>query len=77
MAKPALAERITMLEQQMAELKAALDNGFRAKDWRRTVGMFSYDDEVMRRINEAALQSREEDREKSWCRQAKSRRAKP
>lgn len=77
MAQPTLAERVTALEQQLAELKTALENGVRVKDWRRTVGMFSYDDEVMRRIDEAALQYREADREKARRRYAKSRRAKP
>ena len=57
----------------MAELRAALTNGARQKDWKRTVGMFT-GDVVMRRIDDAALKFREADRRKG--RQAKGRSAK-
>jgi hypothetical protein len=56
-----LEYRVTSLEEQVAQLKI---NGQRAKDWRRTVGMFT-GDELMKRIDEEALRFREEDRAKA------------
>jgi hypothetical protein len=64
MAPSTLEERVMTLEHQVAELQTALANGTRPKDWRRTVGMFAGDD-VMKRICDAALTFREEDRERA------------
>lgn len=66
-----IEERVTAIEKELAELKAALANGARKKDWRRTVGMFT-GDEVMKRIDEAARKFREADRRKAR-RRAKGR----
>ena len=73
MTERALEKRVAALEKEVAELRAALTNGARQKDWQRTVGMFT-GDEVMRRIDEAALKFREADRRKG--RQTKGRSAK-
>jgi hypothetical protein len=75
MTQPTLAERVTALEREVADLKAALTDGVRPKDWRRTIGMFS-GDEVMKRIDEAARKFREADRRKARRRQTKGRQAK-
>jgi hypothetical protein len=73
--QPTLDERVAALEQRVAELAAALANGVRPKDWRRTIGMFT-GDEVMKRIDEAALRYREADRRKARHRQKPGRRTK-
>lgn len=70
-----LEERVAALEQQVAELKAALANGHRPKDWRRTIGMFT-GDEVMKSIFDEALKLREQDRERARRRYDKNRRSK-
>ena len=75
MKQRALEERLAALEKQMGELQAAVDKIAQPKDWRSTIGMFA-GDEVMRRINEAALQYREADRKKARRRYARKQRAK-
>lgn len=69
MTRPTLEDRVAELEQQVAGLQAALADGGRPKDWRRTIGMFAGDD-VMKRICDTALQFREEDRERARRRDA-------
>jgi hypothetical protein len=59
-----LEQRVERLEQQVAKLMAAAQNGASAKDWHRTVGMFT-GDEVMKRIDERARRYREADRAKA------------
>jgi hypothetical protein len=76
MTKPNLEERITALEKQVAELKEALANGVRPKDWRRTIGVFS-GAEMMPQVFDEALKYRENDRERARRRYDKSRRSKP
>jgi hypothetical protein len=75
MARSTIEERVAALEQLVAELKAAVENCVREKDWRQTVGMFS-GDEVMKRIDEEGRKWREADRRKVRRKQVKSRRAK-
>lgn len=70
MAQRAIEDRVTKLEREVAELKAALAAGARAKDWRSTLGMFS-GDEVMKQIDEEARKIREADRERARRRYAK------
>jgi len=70
-----IEKRVAALEQQVAELKAAVADGRRPKDWRRTIGMFA-GDEVMKRIFDTALKFREQDRKRARRRYAKSRRPK-
>jgi hypothetical protein len=64
MKKPTLDERVTQLETQVAELRAALKNGPQAQGWQSTVGMFS-GDESMKQIEEAGRQWREAERRKA------------
>ena len=75
MAQPTLQERVTALEREVAQLKAALANGAQTKDWRRTLGMFT-GDEVMKRIDEEARKYREADRQNARRRQSKRLQAK-
>lgn len=75
MSKPTLEQRVAALEQQVAELKTAVETGERPKDWRRTIGMFA-GDEMMKEIFDEALKIREADREKARRRYAKSRQKK-
>jgi hypothetical protein len=72
MGKNDLEERVKALEQQVAELQAALANGTPLKDWRSTVGMFS-GDETMKRIDEAGRQWREAERRKARRKPAKKK----
>jgi hypothetical protein len=67
-----LEERVAALEQQVAEIKEALANGVRPKDWRRTIGMFS-DDPGMQAIFKQAMKFREADRAKARRRQTQGR----
>jgi hypothetical protein len=64
MSQPTLEERVAALEQQVAELKAAVASGAGTKDWQSTIGMFT-GNEVMKRIDEEALKFREADRRKA------------
>jgi hypothetical protein len=75
MKRQTLEERVAALEQEMTELRAAITNGVRPKDWRRTIGMFT-DDPEMLRIFEEALKYREADRKKFHARERKARQAK-
>jgi hypothetical protein len=72
MTQPTLEERVTALEREVAGLKAALANGVRPKDWRRTIGMFS-DDPGMQAIFKEAMKFREADRAKARRRQTQGR----
>ena len=73
-----LEQRLSALERQVAELKAApAASAPGPHDWQRTIGMFT-GDEVMKRIDAAALEYREADRRKArrqWARR-KARRGK-
>ena len=71
MSQRSLEERVAALEREVAELRAALANGAPKKDWLSTVGMFT-GDEVMKRIEKAAVKYREADRRKARRRQRKS-----
>ena len=75
MSQRTLEERVATLEKELAELKVRLANGVGPKDWQSTVGMFT-GDEVMKRIGEAALESREADRRKARRQLSKRRSAK-
>lgn len=65
-------ERLRIVEKELAALQEIVSKNVRVKDWRRTVGMFT-GDEVMKRIDEAALKYREADRSKSRRQTARKR----
>lgn len=58
-----LVDRVSALEQEVADMKERI-RANPAKDWRRTVGMFS-GDEMMKQIDELARQYREADRRRA------------
>ena len=65
MSEPTLEERVAALETKLALLTAPWLKPPQPKDWRRTIGMFS-GDEVMKRIDDAALAYRQADRERFY-----------
>jgi hypothetical protein len=71
MSASTLESRVTILEQQVAELRAA-GTAANGRDWRRTVGMFA-GDEVMKEILDEARKYREADRRKARRRYARIR----
>ncbi len=70
MKKQTLEERVAFLEKKVAELESSLNGGYQ-KDWRRTFGMFT-GDEDMKRVDEEARKIRERDRQKTRRRKAQS-----
>lgn len=61
MAEATLEERVATLERLVATLLQSTSRGERAKDWRRTVGMFD-GDSIMQEILAEGQRIREEDR---------------
>jgi len=70
MSKTNLEERVSALERTVAELVQSRRPADRAKDWRRTIGMFS-GNELMKQIDAAGLRIREEDRRQARRRETK------
>jgi hypothetical protein len=68
MSLQSLDKRLAALEREVSELRKALANGKRTKDWRRTIGMFA-GDEIMKQIDEETLKLREADRRRARRRQ--------
>jgi hypothetical protein len=68
-----LEQRVAALERELAELKSQRRKG-RAKDWRRTVGIFT-DNPGMKELFAEAMKLREADRRTARRRQRKKRRA--
>jgi len=65
MARNNVAERVAVLEAQVARLRVELERLNQPKDWRSAIGMFD-GDEVMERIIENARKIREADRRKAY-----------
>ena len=74
MAALSLEQRVAALEKELAGLKSRRRNG-RAKDWRRTVGIFT-DNPGMKELFTEAIKLREADRNKARRRRQKKRSAK-
>jgi hypothetical protein len=70
-----LEQRVAILEQELAELKSQRREG-RDKDWRRTVGRFTYNP-GMKELFAEAMKLREADRNKARRRPLRKRPAKP
>ncbi len=58
-----LEERVSVLEQEISELKSRRGNA-RDKDWRRTIGVFT-DNPQMKELFAEAMKGREADRRKT------------
>ena len=69
-----LEQRVAALEEELAGLKSRRRNG-RAKDWRRTVGIFT-DNPGIKELFREAIKLREADRNRARRRQPKKRSAK-
>jgi hypothetical protein len=63
MPQMSVEERISSLERTVAQLVQSRETASRAKDWKRTVGMFS-GNELMKEIDAAGQKIREEDRQR-------------
>ena len=64
MAHPTLEERVTALEETVAQLLSQSGSADTKPDWRSTLGMFA-DDSVMQEIDEEGRRIREADRRKA------------
>ncbi len=64
MTLPTLEERVTALEETVAQLLSQSATAAGKKDWRSTLGMFA-DDPVMREIDEEGRRIREADRQQA------------
>jgi hypothetical protein len=64
MALPTLEERVTALEQTVAQLVSQSHSAKAKPDWRSTLGMFA-DDPVMQEIDEEGRRIREADRQQA------------
>lgn len=63
MAQGSLEDRVTRLEDVIAQIVSRADQAVpRQKDWRRTAGMFA-GDPIMKEIIDEALRRREEERQ--------------
>jgi hypothetical protein len=62
MTSPTLEERVSMLEETMAQLLSQVAVVVGKKDWRSTLGMFA-GDAMMQEIDEAGRRIREADRQ--------------
>jgi hypothetical protein len=59
-----LEKRVRVLEEEVAALKVRAQIGDDGKDWRRTIGMFTGNEE-MKAIDEWCLAEREKERERA------------
>ena len=68
MSEPTLEERVAALETKLELLTAPWLKPPQPKDWRRSLGLVSKDseDEVLKRIMDAALAYRQADREQFY-----------
>ena len=72
MSRATLEERVAVLERQVSSLLANSDGTGRAKDWRRTRGVFTGDD-VMKQIFEEGRKIRDAERKRAQARRRKKR----
>jgi hypothetical protein len=78
MSQLTLEQRVTLLEQKIADIESHAGNGQKKKPWLTTLGMFG-DDEGMKEIFDEAMKIREQDRQRArrrYAKKASSRKAK-
>jgi molybdenum-dependent DNA-binding transcriptional regulator ModE len=73
MSQTSVEERISALERTVAKLVEMQRPSDRGKDWKRTVGMFS-GNKLMKEIDAAGREIREQDRQQARKRGSKRRR---
>ena len=74
MSRATLEERVTALERQVGVLLANGAGTGRAKDWRRTRGVFTGDD-LMKQVFEEGRKIRDAERKRAQPRSGKKRQA--
>ncbi len=74
MSQATLEQRVAVLERQVGALIADQAGTGRAKDWRRTCGMFTGDD-LMRQVFEEGRKIREVERKRAQRRSGEKRQA--
>ena len=74
MSRATLEERVAALERQVAALLANHAGTGRAKDWRRTRGVFTGDD-LMKQVFEEGRKIRDAERKRAQPRSGKKRQA--
>ena len=74
MSRATLEERVAALERQVGALLANHAGTGRAKDWRRTRGLFTGDD-LMKQVFEEGRKIREAERKRAQPRSGKRRQA--
>ena len=74
MSRATLEERVAALEKQVGALLANHAGAGRAKDWRRTRGVFTGDD-LMKQVFEEGRKIRDADRKRAQPRSGKKRQA--
>jgi hypothetical protein len=67
-----LEKRVAALEQELADLRAAMTNGRATNEWKSTIGMFSGDEE-MQQFFEQGMKVREADRKRTRNARRKAR----
>lgn len=65
MSEATIEQRLSKLEEQLSAILVRLDDLPRQKDWRRAVGMFQADDELIKEVDESIRQARVQDRERT------------
>lgn len=64
MTQSTLQERVTAMEQQLADLRSQVEKLARPKNWQSALGMFA-GDEAMKRIDAAGQEIREKERQRA------------
>jgi hypothetical protein len=73
MSRATLEERVATLERQVGALLADRAGTGRAKDWRRTRGVFTGDDDLMKQFFEEGRKIRDAERKRTRPRSEKKR----
>lgn len=73
MARKSIEQRVATLESQMAQVKDQLADSNGDKDWRRTIGAFTGDDEMLKILRDA-MKLREADRKAARTKKPKTNR---
>jgi hypothetical protein len=74
MAHQSVEDRLTQLENRLTKLQETVERSQPAKDWRRTIGVFTNDLE-MQQILKDAMKLREADRRRARAKKAPRRKS--
>jgi hypothetical protein len=73
MAQKSIEKRIATLESQMEEIRDQLAGGNGTRDWRRSIGAFTDDDDMLQLLRDA-MKLREADRKAATKKKPKTNR---